>query len=380
MSKKLVIPCLRGRIGNWDTYTCLMQLKDIGELINFANELHTSEKLSEMIQRNLEDERAKDIAEYLTTKKEHFFNSIVVAIYDGDPRWHDIQKIEPNSDESQHLEMPDYAKECLGFLSLTKEEKMFALDGQHRLAGIKKALGDDEYIGYEQLSVIIVAHKNTKNGIKKSRRLFTTLNKKAKLVKKDAIIALDEDDIAACITRYLVEESECFNENNVAFIVGSLKDKTSITTLGNIFDCVQQLVAYKLNCKISDIERLKITEHDEQDVFRFVRKFYELTFFNTPELRKYQTIFLNTNIDSYRNNTDGGHMLFRPIGWDIYTTAVIEMLKSGNSLEKAVTYIVEKDLHMSGTILKNILWSTERKRILKLSSTKMKAIIKSLTK
>lgn len=67
MSKKLVIPCLKGTMGTWDTYTCLMQLKDIGNLIHFATDLHTSEKLSEMIQRNLEDDRAKEIGEYLLT-------------------------------------------------------------------------------------------------------------------------------------------------------------------------------------------------------------------------------------------------------------------------------------------------------------------------
>ena len=257
MSKKLVIPCLKGTMGTWDTYTCLMQLKDIGNLIHFATDLHTSEKLSEMIQRNLEDDRAKEIGEYLLTNKDHFFNSLVVAIYDGDPRWHNFNKIEPSNKEAELLDMPEYAQECLGFLSLTKEEKMFALDGQHRLSGIKKALIANEDIGYEQLSVIIVTHRNTSQGIKKSRRLFTTLNKKAKLVRKDAIIALDENDISACITRYLVENSNCFNENNVAFIVGALRDKTNITTLGNIFDCSQKLIAYMLKCKISEIEKDK---------------------------------------------------------------------------------------------------------------------------
>lgn len=140
MSKKLVIPCLRGKMGTWDTYTCLMQLKDISDLINFATDLHTSEKLSQMIQRNLEDERAVEIGEYLLSNQDHFFNSLVVAIYDGDPQWHDFARIDPNTEEAEPLEMPDYARECLGFLSLTKEEKMFALDGQHRLSGIKKAV------------------------------------------------------------------------------------------------------------------------------------------------------------------------------------------------------------------------------------------------
>lgn len=77
------------------------------------------------------------------------------------------------------------------------------------------------------------------------------------MVRKDAIIALDEDDISACITRRVVEETKVLNESNVSFSVGSLRDKTNITTLGNIFDCVQKLVAFSLGCKVSEIEQKK---------------------------------------------------------------------------------------------------------------------------
>ncbi len=377
MNKKLVIPCLRGKMGSWDTYTCLMQLKDIANLIHFATDLHTSKKLSEMIQRNLENERAIEIGEYLLNNKDHFFNSLVVAIYDGDPQWHDLSRIEPSSSEAEMLEMPDYARECLGFLSLTKEEKMFALDGQHRLSGIKKAIENSDDIGFEQLSVIIVTHRNTRSGIKKSRRLFTTLNKKAKIVRKDAIIALDEDDIAACITRRIVEESQYLNETNVAFIVGSLRDKISITTLGNLFDCIQKLVAFKLNCKISDIEKIKFNEEKIDEIYSFVHQFYDFTFETVIELKQYNE---SRDISKYRNSIDGGHLLFRPIGWDIFTDAIIEIMKKGLSLKEAILIVSKNDLNMSGSILKNNLWSSQRNRILKPSATKIKKIIMRLSK
>ena len=375
MSKKLILPCLRGSLGTWDTYTCLMQLKDIADLINFATELHTSDKLSEMIQRNLEDGRATEIGEYLLENPDHFFNSIVVAIYDGNPQWHNFNKIEPTSEEAEFIEIPDYGQESLGFLSLTREEKMFALDGQHRLSGIKKAIEKDENIGLEQLSVIIVTHRNTEKGIKKSRRLFTTLNKKAKLVKKDAIIALDEDDIAACITRYLVENTSFFNEDNIAFIVGSLRDKKSITTLGNVYDCVQKLVAFKLDCKITDIEKVRINQETEKELYDFVCDFYSLTFKYIKVLSEYNQ---TKEITPYRNNVDGGHLLFRPIGWDIYTDIILEHMECGITLESSINAISKKDLSMSGKVLKDILWSSQKNRILKVSAVKIKKIKKGL--
>lgn len=53
MSKRILLPCLRGSIGNWVTYTCLMRLQEIVDLISYAEDIHKSKKLSKMIQREL---------------------------------------------------------------------------------------------------------------------------------------------------------------------------------------------------------------------------------------------------------------------------------------------------------------------------------------
>ncbi|EJB1425721.1 DGQHR domain-containing protein, partial [Salmonella enterica] len=232
MNQRLVLPCLRGYIGSWITYSCMMRLSDASELIGFAEELHQIDKLSDKIQRELNTDRAEEISRYLVSNEDRFFNSLVVAVYDGNPNWHEIGGITPNNEEASLLEFPEYAGNCLGFLSITRDEKFFALDGQHRLAGIKTALKSNSNIADELISVIIAAHSNTPEGKIRSRRLFTTLNKKAKLVSKDTIIALDEDDIAACITRRLIESDDFpyFNEDNISFNSGPVRDRTSITS------------------------------------------------------------------------------------------------------------------------------------------------------
>ena len=93
MNKKLLLPCLRGAIGDWVTYTCLMRLSDINKLISFADDIHKNKSLSELIQRALKKERAKEIGEYLLNDKEAFFNSLVVAIYEGEPKWHQFARL-----------------------------------------------------------------------------------------------------------------------------------------------------------------------------------------------------------------------------------------------------------------------------------------------
>ena len=44
-------------------------------------------------------------------------------------------------------------------------------------------------------------------------RLFTTLNKTARPVSKNAVIALDEDDVMAICVRRLIEDSRFFHGN-----------------------------------------------------------------------------------------------------------------------------------------------------------------------
>ncbi|MCU7986545.1 DNA sulfur modification protein DndB [Shewanella sp. SW24] len=377
MDKRLVLPCLRGFIGSWTTYSCMMRLSDAGELIGFADELHQIEKLSDKIQRELNSDRAEEITNYLLENEDRFFNSLVVAVYDGDPNWHNVDNLRPNNEESRQLEFPDYAEDCIGFLSVTKKEKFFALDGQHRLAGIKGAIDRNDAIGKELINVIIVAHSNTPSGKVRSRRLFTTLNKKAKLVSKDAIIALDEDDIAACITRGLLESHEFpyLNESNISFSSGPVRDKTSITSIVNIYDNVQKLVANKLNVKISELERLRYRDYNF--LFEYVRSFFELTFTNSTELS--QVVQDNSRVIDYRNSVDGGYLLLRPIGWDIYTDIVISGLNTDESdMESVIKLINAKDLSLRGKILANKVWSIKQKRILNVSAKNQKIIERNL--
>ncbi|MGP1011722.1 DNA sulfur modification protein DndB [Serratia ureilytica] len=377
MSQRLVLPCLRGYMGSWTTYSCMMRLSDASELIGFAEELHQIEKLSDKIQRELNTDRAEEISRYLVENDDRFFNSLVVAVYDGDPNWHEIGGITPNNEEAALLDFPEYTGNCLGFLSITREEKFFALDGQHRLAGIKAALEVNTELANDLVSVIIVAHANTPQGKIRSRRLFTTLNKKAKLVSKDTIIALDEDDIAACITRRLIESDEFmfFNEDNISFNSGPVRDQTSITSIVNIYDNIQKLVSYKLGVKISDLDKYRY--RDSTDLFNFISDFYEYTFKGCPEL--IEVVKGNRNSGFYRNAETGGHILFRPIGWDIYTDVVLYAMVNLNfDLKSAIKKITDHNLNMSGPILSNKVWSIKQKKILKTSAKNIKLIRKNL--
>ena len=208
-NNELILPALRAHMGDWVYYVTFLQMGEIAKRIELAEDIHPSSTLKEMIQRQITD-RANPIAEYILNQSQRFFNSLIVGVYGGSPNWCELA-IETNRLFDAET-LPLYLEGALGILQLDGKETLFAIDGQHRVEGIKKALKENEDLKTDEVSVIFVAHRTEKNGVERTRRLFTTLNRYAKPVKKSEIIALDEDDIIAIITRDLVEKHPLFCE------------------------------------------------------------------------------------------------------------------------------------------------------------------------
>ena len=166
-------PALRGVFGDWIFYSCLMSAGDVAKKLSIADVIHPSKGLSTLIQRQLKGARAAEIGDYLTREQQRFFNSMVVAVYGGSPTWHGFSNFRPQSEDISLQDVPEEAEDSVGFLSFSGTEKMFALDGQHRLAGIRNALSRDESLKSENVSLLVVAHHNTKAGLERTRRLFT---------------------------------------------------------------------------------------------------------------------------------------------------------------------------------------------------------------
>ena len=209
--QELLVPALRAKMGDWVYYVTVMKMGDISKRVQFADEIHPDKALSKLIQRQLEESHSQKIADYLLGQTQRFFNSIVVGIYKGAPQWFELN-IRTNTNDvfDESLADPDELSGMMGLLFLNGNEKIFAIDGQHRVAGIKRALDNNSGLQDEKVSVIFVAHRDTSEGIARTRRLFTSLNRYAKPVSQLAKIALDEDDVVAIVTRKLIEEHPLF--------------------------------------------------------------------------------------------------------------------------------------------------------------------------
>lgn len=345
-----------------------MNIADIGDRVEFANAIHKDRALSKLIQRSLEGRRASNIAKYLLENKQRFFNSLVLATYGGEPEWLEIGSVTA-SNKTLLDELSDEARDALGFLRLSGGEKMFALDGQHRLAGIKKALETASDIGEEQLSVIFVAHRNTKVGMERTRRLFTTLNKTAKPVQKRDIIALDEDDSMAIIARRLVETNDHFKDPRIAVISTAnipVRNQTCLATISGLYDILQLLFSH-LRGKKSDI-RLRFERPSDQTLeqyYIFAESYFQSLGRAFPPVQEFFAAEQPMSVTEEQRGNFGGHLLFRPIGLDGFTrTAIAYCEQHKIELSAAVERLSVLPTDIAAPPFKNVIWDPISKRIL----------------
>ena len=367
---KLLLPALRGIMGDWVYYSCLMSLNEIGSRVHYASDIHKQAALSQMIQRKLDGLRSAQIADYLKMQPQRFFNSLVVATYGGSPSWHALEEVRTRRQRDRLKDLTQETVESVGFLALRGDEKLFALDGQHRLAGIKRIIKDGiDQDPYDEVSVIFVAHEATLQGLQKTRRLFTTLNKTARPVSKGDIIALDEDDVMAICVRRLIEDTDLFEDDRIAFVATNnmpVRNKTSLTTIGNLYDVLTILFTnskFDLKRRKADLQRVR-PEDEALDVyfdysksyFHWLRRYFEELeeFFAAPETEAI--------VSKYRGS-HGGYALFRPIGLGIYTRIVARLTRS-MSLRNAVQLVSRLPRTLTDEPYVGLMWDPSSSTIL----------------
>jgi DNA sulfur modification protein DndB len=165
---------LRFLMGDWAYYMTALTFKEvldnISAVVDEMGDIVASDKNKEVLQKDLSMSRVDEIVNYIKTQKEMFFNSLVLAIYNGDPAW-----------RMTVLEYPDIEGEIenAGILEIDPATtKIFPVNGQDKVEAIKKLMLENDSKQYEDQTIpaIFVAHVNTPAGKKRTKRLFTTLN------------------------------------------------------------------------------------------------------------------------------------------------------------------------------------------------------------
>ncbi|WP_298362757.1 DNA sulfur modification protein DndB [uncultured Litoreibacter sp.] len=327
------LPALKGRIGKWAFYTTLMTFSEIADRIRLSDEVYQNKNLSDMVQRSVNSDRAEKIAEYLLREEERFFPAMVVAVFEGEPNWLEFAITKQSQNIDFDINQLSRAKlDSFGFLSLTGDEQLFPLDGQHRLAGIRKALEDPEgqssYLPDDEVTVMLVAHEPSTEGRTRSRRLFTVLNKRAVSVKKHETIALDEDDVMAIATRHLVEKFAPLSREGVVSFRTNANIKANehriFTAIVTLYDILNDL--FKVISKRKPLE-LKFNRPNDDWIEVYLscaECFFDQMIEKFPEIGLCLNGSDPSEVIAENRHENGGHILFRPVGQRLLAQLVAE--------------------------------------------------------
>ncbi|MDE0315425.1 MAG: DGQHR domain-containing protein [Candidatus Poribacteria bacterium] len=358
---ELILPALRVHMGDWIYYVTFLGMEQIADRIEFAEDIHSSPTLKMLIQREITN-RSQDISDYLVNQPQRFFNSLIVGVYGGSPNWQEF-KISTNSEFDAEL-LPLHLEGSLGILRLSGEETLFAIDGQHRVQGIKKALEENIELKREEVSVIFVSHRNDPTGMERTRRLFTTLNRYAKPVSKSEIIALDEDDIIAITTRELVERHPLFQEKISLSKTKavSVNDNRSFTTIITLYDVLE--ILFKRSKGWTDTKRHRPDDNTIKEYYDNSERFWDTLVKYFPPLDEILTSQPENNRAGRFRNREGGHLLFRPVGLLIIAQVVRLAKDSGLSQEESIKRISKVSMELTDEPWVGLLWDKTNKRMI----------------
>lgn len=357
---KLILPCVRGQIGDWIYYSSYMSASQIVEWVKPAKDIREAKSLDEELQRTLRA-RAREIAKYLFTRESRFFNSIVIGVYGGLPDWHEFL-IENKINELGGVSCEFDSN--VGLLEFIGNEQMFAIDGQHRIAGIQYSKSNKEEIkgvkldiGKDRYPVILVAHIDDELGKKRTRQLFSDINRKAKPVPKKDQIIIDEETLTHIVTRRVYAEYKYFQNGKLIDHLHEatnlkLDDKEHYTNLTNLNTVVTKLKPLYKKIKNTD-------EWDEKNIAALktiVFDFFDTVIAVIPEYKKF-FIEKTIKLDSLRK--DNNYILFRPIGITLLAKLYQFYIKN-KSKEEFIQNITKINFIAPKTDLDKILWNNKK--------------------
>ena len=376
-------PTIRAKMGDWDYYVTTFPFYEVAQRVKFATELIAPANMSEWIQRSVIPRRAKQIADYLIKQPERFFPSIVVGVYQGQPTWHEIEVQESPIWGAPRLD-PRF-QENFGILELDGEENLYAIDGQHRVAGIKKALeqlkeqGDPQYetLADEDLTFVFVSAEIGDGKIERVRRLFTTLNKEARRVNSQEIIALDEDDPAAIITRWLAIDYDGLNKETpkvdgkpakslIHFAANQIPtgNRHSVTSIVTLHTLVKKVFKPELDRLKREYRTNRPSDDELKDLYSKAVGIWE-------SARKYVSSLddvLGSNPEEERaskyRGEHGGQILFRPIGLQAFAGALGRLRSEKVDLEIAIRSLCELPMEISEPPWNYVVWNPKTKRMI----------------
>jgi DNA sulfur modification protein DndB len=178
-----VFPAIRGVQAGREYYVTMCPLRLIPRLFVFDEEELTPELRA---QRNLNKARVPEIARYILDNPGGYVFSALTASVDAEVRF------EAYGDAG--------ADKRVGALTIPMSAKFVINDGQHRRAGIQRALAESPELGDESIAIVLFLDI----GLERCQQMFADLNRYAIRPARSISVLYDHRDEMSAITRLMV--------------------------------------------------------------------------------------------------------------------------------------------------------------------------------
>lgn len=214
------VPAMRGKMGSRTYYSCLMPLNAVPQFFKFTD---WSGMLPEdREQRVLVEKRVPELANYITENEEDYLFSSITASYKSEPEF------EPYAEGGD-----------IGTLKLQLGDELIINDGQHRCAGIVRALQNgSQTLKTNTLSVLLFPWESTD----RVQQMFSDLNRFVQKTSKSLDILYDKRDDVAASTLMMIEDVPVFKELTEKEKVSLEVKSTKLFTLAALYDANVELL------------------------------------------------------------------------------------------------------------------------------------------
>ncbi|MEA5525147.1 DNA sulfur modification protein DndB [Nodularia spumigena] len=374
------VPALKACMGDWQYYVTVMKLGKVARECKLAEEIHANKDLDALIQREIQDRVKKEMVPYLLKESQRFYGALVVAVYGGNPDFSPVRVA-----EHELIDDRDQYSYGFGLLRFDGSQIYYALDGQHRLKSIQEAIAKNPDLAREEISVIILKHEQTKDGLERTRRLFSTLNRRAKPTSSGMNIAIDEDDSVAIVSRRLVKENEVL-KGLVLTSLGSKQISPAkshdpyITTLAAFYETNEILLsAYEGGLNIDkNFKQFRASDDELDGYYDFLENIWMLMLEKCPDFSpilkgRKKPGDIRKRIDSQGTvlapdtgkPMAGGSVFARPIGQFVVAEVIKLALMQGKSIEDTIEAIMSNiTMNIDQSPWVQVIWNPSTQRII----------------
>lgn len=230
-------PALRGRMGDTEFYATVLTFGEVAKMVDFVEEVddwdsHTDPEARS--QRRLNTARVeRELVPYLLNTPDRFYSALTVEVRPTvtEPPSPAIP-FEPNGEP-----LPGGIE--YGMVMLDGTQLLYALDGQHRLKSIQRAIRINPALAREQVAVILVPFRSQR----RSQLLFSDLNRYAKAPPKSISLLFSHRDPLVALAKRLISAT-AFLRDRVEMETTTIgKSSGKVATLSTIYEMTRLLAA-----------------------------------------------------------------------------------------------------------------------------------------